>query len=341
MNKVFNLLIFTLASLLATTDVHGMSYISGMLKSACSMFLPKQSFPALEHGTIHDDDALSNLFESYDVCHSDNPLSIFDEERLATLFGTMADRERRYRDGYQAFYHGGAFQFYEYLLVNKLLMARKIGYKPKDFEFLRAPGTRKKIDDIKLSDYMERSHKHYFDDSADVREQLLSVSYSPLAGRYGESARFFFVNNAAVGYSHNQRISELVRAFGFKAKLLLSNFADKSRAHFGVMLQIFIKKSMVDKLVYDSRPFGLFSGPVPKDVSFEKLRSGQARILLRPQFFDHPSDNVKIFVYTLANEKEQRELCEVAQDYVDSLKHRFFYWVYSKRDVERSAFQPF
>lgn len=317
--------------------------------------------------TAQGEEPSSRLFEAIrcptvmESVLGDSFLSAFDKDQLSTLFTRMAENERLYGGRYITFYHGTTRKYLLYLALNKLLHKGTC----TDFEFLRAPGTRTDIDAIPLAEYTTGMRASDHDPL--IRQHLLPVSYTPLATKSAESALFFFLfDQASIGYCDEAKyLNELCTAHGLH--LLPNTLADFSEfswsSQTGIMLQICIRRDIVNQLAYDAAPCGARTqGPLvdletlplshatkseynPQMLSlpfllhkliecktstllktqttatlramkFWSMINGQARILLRPKFFDEPTEYVKIFEYDLASAADHTSVQRAAGDII-------------------------
>lgn len=331
--------------------------------------LPVRSWPRAI--TAQGEEPSSCLFEaimSPPVMESilkDSFLSTFNKDLIVSLLTRMAAREQIYTKRYVTFYHGTTRKYLLYLTLNKLLHKNT----DTDFAFLRAPGTRTDFGEISLHDYA--THLKVSDHNPLVRQHLLPVSYTPLATKSAESALFFFLfDQATIGYCNEKHyLTELCTAHGLQVLPHTLTYCDTFSwpDQTGIMLQICIRRDIVDQLAYDAAPCGAWThGPLVdlrmlplsharkseytsqvlspflfhtaiectasslKTVPLETLRAmkfwsminGQARILLRPGFFDHPNELVKIFEYDLASDADHASVERTAENIIAHTEHR-------------------
>ena len=252
-----------------------------------------------------------------------------DIKKLQPVITKIIKQEKQH-PGYFAFYHGMDKEFMILLDILKYLHALFEQVQIKDFEFLRSPGqfAQSLTPQEFLEKYKEKLHVR-FDNEGDISRQILSTNLS-IPGQLvypTESSLYYFshsinafvdLNNAVKGVmdtlyaQQNPDYIQLATLIAMADILKLKQILEAT--NYGLLLQIFVPETLVDKTVYLSIPGGtpvkqkifelagfsqelgyqLQITPILKalrenpKVLKHYLESLQARIILREDLFSRP-----------------------------------------------------
>jgi len=259
-----------------------------------------------------------------------------DLERLKPLIQEVIERERDHPE-YYAFYHGMNKDVMIALDMLKQIYTRSEKVQVEGFEFLRVPTAL--VQDQTPAQFFERYKDrlkytllNYFDNAPEIGAQILSTNLA-LPGNLipGESTIYYFsksknniirvyaiINsiidflfaNASLPEDYINIVKELILLKTFKIQHILEV------KDYGLLLQIFIPKNLVDQTVYISEVAGL---PVKGKYKFKaslllqtlqknpqllkrRLKGLQARIILNRNLFSRPGI-VKIYRYHMMSEE--------------------------------------
>jgi hypothetical protein len=253
--------------------------------------------------------------------------------KLFPVVQRCLEREVQFREDYVVFYHGLHMNFLIPQLFYEILYEKKYGKKLEDFVFLRTKnisdscGTLKKYkEDL---DLFQKSPKFgpfsAFDHKPDVQPCMLSTNLAIFGNAYpsDECSWYFFTHGLLLSNVDEEGIVEgIYKSFGYQfpgLNLKLFRYVNEDQ---GMLLQIFIPRTLVNKIAYPCYKFGhTKSKQWPIDLhdktmlevvdnypffkeEFRKMpfiNAVQARILLNENFTQ--ANGIKIFRYF--NETDQ------------------------------------
>lgn len=192
---------------------------------------------------------------------------------------------------YESFSHGANGKIAILLELQKKLYAIYCngGVMPTDFEFLRARKGREHLIGIRREEFTKQRIN---DLDEPYKTELLSVGYTA----WDSWPLHFYSKNESGVLNIDQWIQNILAAYNLP---MPSGISRPARLSHGLLLHILIRKSVADRLVYDSLDFGVprWSIALPNKGSCWTRLGDEARIILDPSVFDHPSDDVKIYRY--------------------------------------------
>ena len=277
-------------------------------------------------------------------CEFENKINSIGPDFFKEFLGQVLSKELLYKDDYVVFYHGQQRQFMALQDIYQDLFESVYKKTLQDFFMMRVPGA----DFEKFGDIHEFLHKNIengrinrcdFDEIPKIKKRLLAVNPCLFGNsRYlCECSFYYFIYSSnASGTNFNEFISRLFEFFKLhefyenyfnEISEMLDLLSAYEEDQTGVLLQIFVPKSLVDNVAYRCRPWGLlhYDGPENHMASVDldyfqndpiekfkldyDLDSVQFRVLMNPVMLD-PSKGAKFFRYgkETANVKKYKNL---------------------------------
>ncbi len=234
--------------------------------------------------------------------------------------------------GYESFAHGANGNLVILLELQKKLYAifHNNGIMPTYHEFLRARKGRAHLIGVTSKEYTK---KCIWDSHDQYRTDLLAVGYFVGNNIPEENPFYFYFHNWSVYNNWYQKITEILDSYN----LPIPTHIELPCISHGVLLHIIIKKEVADRIVYNSKAYGVPAHSIELLSQKDSHRfEGQARIILDPTVFDQPNDVLKIYRYQQLTDQEKKDIDKFCDELIAKAQE-----LKKQQELEKQNFEYF